>query len=91
MSVSVLETPQGQQRYRESKSYGDSYRGTVCLLERELTRRLRRFLQVFVTEQESWSETENKIETYVRKQPRVAFFPWQGKMALAFYRKSHIT
>lgn len=27
---------------------------------------------------------ENKIETYVRKQLHVAFFPWQGKMALAY-------
>lgn len=34
---------------------------------------------------------ENKIETYVRKQLHVAFFPWQGKMALAFYRVQEVS
>ena len=51
-------------------------------------------MQVFVTEQESWTETENKSEIYVRKQLNVAFFPWQGKMAFACYKvqeASHYT
>ena len=51
-------------------------------------------MQVFVTEQEIWTETENKSETYVRKQLNVVFFPWQGKMAFTFYKvqeASHYT
>lgn len=48
-------------------------------------------MQVFVTEQESWTETENKSETYVRKQLNVAFFLWQGKMAFAFYKVQEVS